>query len=297
VAAVQSSAVKADPAAEQRWLLVYNCVHPGLANCLRLLAPNLSVDSVDFGRFRRHFAEYGPALAGYDRIVTSQHFLKNESVDFRAQGNVRGIPMVMFDAYHPDMGYVNGADGELIKGPLGGYQSKIVIAGYQKGLNARQIVALFNGRNYERFGYFDFWDGAKARLLGSFANTGCDMAGYFNAWSAHGAFMYTGNHPAIHVIADVARALLLADGITPLDVPWLPHDNLLNGPIFPVYAELAEALSIPGGYTFKLGGEFRCIDLLQYVEGSLATLRPHDPATLKVNAQHAPSFERVLASL
>lgn len=35
------------------WLIVFNCTNIGLANSLKLQAPDLDVEAVDFGRFRR----------------------------------------------------------------------------------------------------------------------------------------------------------------------------------------------------------------------------------------------------
>lgn len=284
-------------AAERRWLLVYNCVHLGLTNCLKLQAPGLQVDAIDFGRFRRNYAQYEPQLAGYDAIVTSQHYVKNECVDFTTVNHVRALPMVHFDAYHPDMCYVNGADGVLLKGPMGGYQSKIVVAAYVKGLRQEQVAALFTGRNYEAFGYLEFWNPARNRLLRGFADAGCPVDAYFPRWGARTAFMHSGNHPAIQVVSDIATALLVAEGITPWRSAVTPHDNLLNGPIFPVYNEIAEHLSVPGSLLFKVPSDYRYLDLSQFIAASWETLAQHDPAGLRLNAMHQASFDEVSARI
>ena len=282
---------------ERRWLLVYNCVHPGLANCLKLQAPGLHVDAFDFARFRKNFAQHEPHLAGYDLVVTSQHFARNESCDFAAITRVRTLPMFHFDAYHPDLCYVNGTGGELIKGSMGGYMSKIVVAAYLKGLRREQVAPLFNARNYEAFGYLEFWNPARSRLLRGFAEVGCPVDAYFPRWGVGDAFMHSGNHPAIHVVSDVASALLHAEGITPVRSAVRPHDNLLNGPIFPVYDAIAEHLSVPGSMLFKVPTEYRFLDLGQFIAASWEALSQHDPACLRLNPVHQASFDEVSARL
>jgi hypothetical protein len=279
------------------WLLVYNCVHLGLANCLKLQAPGLQLEAVDFAKFRRNYAQYEPLLAGYDTVVTSQQFVKNEHVDFSQVTRVRTLPMLHFDAYHPDMCYVSSAAGELLKGPMGGYQSKIVVAAYVKGMKREQVAALFTGRNYESFGYLEFWGPARARLLRGFADHGVPLDAVFPRWGARNAFMHSGNHPAIQVVSDVASALLESEGITPVRTALMPHDNLLNGPVFPVYPEIAEHLSVPGSMLFKVPTEYRYLDLSQFIAACWETLSEHDPASLQLNASHQASFDEVLARL
>jgi hypothetical protein len=289
--------VTTEAAAERRWLLVYNCVHLGLTNCLKLQAPGLHIEAIDFARFRKNFAQWEPKLAGYDAILTSSHYIRNDAVDFSAVNHVRALPLVHFDAYHPDMCYVNGTGGELLKGPMGGYQSKIVVAAYKKGMRQDQVAALFNGRNYEAFGYLEFWDPARARMLKGFADVGCPVDAWFPRWSARGAFMHSGNHPAIHVVYDIASAVLAAEGIAPVHSAVMPHDNLLAGPVLPVYNEIAEHLSVPGSLLFKIPTDYRYLDLSQFIAASWETLSQHDPGSLQLNAMHAPSFDEVFARL
>jgi hypothetical protein len=42
-------------AGPRNWLIVFNCTNIGLANSLKLLAPDIEVESIDFGRFRKDF--------------------------------------------------------------------------------------------------------------------------------------------------------------------------------------------------------------------------------------------------
>jgi hypothetical protein len=282
---------------QQRWLLVYHCLHIGLANCLRMLAPGLHVENVDLPRFRKHFSEYLPRLDGYDRIVSTGQLLGKELAFLNDTGRTRAIPLPFFDAYHPDNCFVYDASGAMLKLPMGTYHSKIVVAGYMQGRTAAQIRAQFHGRNYERFGYCDLasWDADKQRLLGGFAAAGLALDDRFPSWGALEPFMFTGSHPAIRVVADIARVLLRAEGIEPLAIPVLPLDNLVHGPVYPVYPEIAESLSLRGSLLFKLPDSYRYIDLDQFIAGSLAALAPHDPSSLSINIGHSASFDRVLA--
>src|SRR3546814_6396142 len=83
------------------------------------------------------------------------------------------------------------------------------------------------------------------------------MTPYFNEWGRQGAFMHTVNHPAVNCIRDVAKALLAESGMRPIDSCVLPHDNLLNSAIFPVYPEIGEVYGVSGSYNFKINGEYR----------------------------------------
>jgi hypothetical protein len=260
-----------------------------------MLAPELHVENVDLPRFRKHFSDYLPKLEGYDRIVSTSQLLGRELALLRDAGRTRAIPLPFFDAYHPDNCFVYDATGAMIKAPMGTYHSKIVVAGYMQGRTAAQIRAQFHGRNYERFGYLEMWDGDRQRLLRGLADAGLPLDDRFPGWGAREPFMFTGSHPAIRVVADLARALLRSEGIEPLDIPTLPLDNLLHGPVYPVYPEIAESLGLRGSLLFKLPDSYRYIDLEQFIAGSLETLSAHEPSQVSINIGHSASFDRVLA--
>ena len=283
-------------AAPRNWLIVFNCTNIGLANSLKLLAPDLEVESIDFGRFRKDFEGYERRLGTFDLILTAPHFVKNDCVDFSRFAPVRTLPVPYFDAYHPDLCYVTRGK-EILKGPLGDYHSKIITAAYKAGVPRASVQSLFRGSHYEAFGYFERWAPARQALLDGFSAVGLDISTYFRGWSLQKQFMHSVNHPAIEVVYDVASCLLAREGIAQQRAGILPHDNLMNGPVYPVFDEIAEHLSIAGSYLFKLPAQYRCIDLPRYIDESYDFLGQHKPADIDVHAAQQASFQRVMAAL
>lgn len=288
------SAVREEPAASpaRRWLLVYNCLHVGLGNCLSLLARDLHVDVLDFASFERRFEEFRDKLDGYDRIVTAPHFVANSCVDFSTVAPVSQLPLTAFEAYHPDLCYIF-VDGQVLRGPMFDYHSKIITAAYRRGVPQHQVRALFNGRNFEKFGFFGIWEASKQQYLDSFAASGVDLSDCFAGWSREGVFMHSVNHPAIRVVNDIARKLVAIDGLDCVKSDFLPHDNLKNAPVFPVYDEIAEALSVRGSYLFKVHNHYRFLDLDEFIAGSYDALSKHPPEKIQV----FPMYERAMAHI
>ena len=280
----------------RNWLIVFNCTNIGLANSLKLQAPDLEVESIDFGRFRKDFAAYSRRLATFDLIVTAPHFVRNDCVDFSEVAPVRTIPVPYFDAYHPDLCYVT-LDKHILKGPLGDYHSKIVTAAFKKRLSRASARALFAARHYEAFGYFERWAPARQSLLAGFSDAGLDMAQYFRTWSLRRQFMHSVNHPSIEVVYDIASSLLARESVPHERAGILPHDNLMNGPIYPVFDEIAERLGIAGSYLFKLPAQYRCIDLSRFIDDSYDFLEQHDRDAVDVHTAQRMSFQRVMEAL
>ena len=280
------------PAPARRWLLVYNCVHVGLQNCLGLLHGDLQVDALDFASFEKRFAEFEPRLAGYERIVTAPHFVANACIDFSRVAPVTALPLTAFEAYQPDLCYLT-VDGEVLRGPMFDYHSKLVTAAWRRGLSQEQAKALFHAGWYERAGYFDIWEGCKAHYLGSYLQAGLDLAPRFPGWTREGAFMHSVNHPAIRVVADIARALLAQSGLEARETDFLPHDNLKNAPVWPVYPEIAEALGVRGSLLFKVHNGYRFLDLDEFVAGSYALLSRYPVDKVKVFPMYEAAMARI----
>lgn len=293
---MNAAADHARPAPARRWLVVYNCLHVGLQNCLGLLRPDLQVDALDFGAYEKRHAEFAPALAGYDRIVTAPHFVANACVDFSQVAPVTRLPLTAFEAYQPDLCYLT-VDGQVLRGPMFDYHSKIVVAAWRKGMTPAQAKALFTAAHYERFGFLGIWDACKQVYLGSYADAGLDLASYFPRWSREGAFMHSVNHPAIRVVADIARALLAQDGLAPRETDFLPHDNLKNAPVWPVYPEIAEALGVRGSLLFKVHNAYRFLELEAFIAASYEVLSAHPVDAVKVFPMYERSMARIEACL
>ena len=286
----------ADAGPVRRWLMVYNSMHVGLQNCLGLFNPALQVDAIDFAAFEKRYDEFAPTLARYDRIITAPHFVANACTDFSQHAPVTRLPLTAFEAYQPDLCYLT-VDGQVLRGPMFDYHSKIVVAAWRKGLSVADTRSLFAGAHYERFGFMGIWDFCKKQYLDSYAEAGVDLAHAFPTWSREGAFMHSVNHPAIRVVADIARGLLAQDGLSARHTDFLPHDNLKNAPVWPVYDEIAEALGVRGSMLFKVHNAYRFLELEEFIAGSFEVLSRHPRDAVKVFPMYERSMARIEACL
>ena len=187
--------------------------------------------------------------------------------EYQAEDKVWTIPTISFNAYHPDICYLL-QDGKAFKGPLGDYHSAIAFAGFREGLSVDATARLFNEATYERLGYFQRWDAAREHLLDIFSRAGLDLRTQFVNWSRNDAFMYSNNHVQVRCLHDLAKEILRRAGKKPTYADVLPHDNLLNGPVYPIYPEIAQRLGVPGSYLFKPGGHYRFIRLGDFIAQS-----------------------------
>ena len=107
--------------------------------------------------------------------------------------------------------------------------------------------------------------------------------------------MYAHNHPRITVVRDIARAVLARAGIEAEYGDALPADNLANGPVYPVYPEIAERLGVEGSLLFKTGGRYRFLRLPDFIEASFTAYR--EAGALSIRAGYEPLLEAALAAV
>lgn len=277
----------------QRWLLISNCQGYGMANCLRLYTDNVHIESYAPLDFEEHSATISSRLNRYDRLLISPALTNHPGlgIDFSEREGVSWLPTFRFDGYHPDACHLE-SDGTRVLGPLRGLQSLICFVAFQAGLSEQKTRSLYTESIYSQLGYWDRWDAERRRLLSLFRGQGYDVGGLFVQWCRGGPFMHTINHPHIRCLADVARLVLERMGEPFRDNPMLPHDNLAIGPNFPIYPEVGVRLGVRGSYRFKVPGEYRCIDLDEFVHQSFNTYRGLESLQLASGSRHlAPVAE------
>jgi hypothetical protein len=165
---------------------------------------------------------------------------------------VRIWPSIDYVGFHPDVVYVRDGTGGFVTGPLGDYQSSIAFYAWLNDLNEADAIGLFSDRSYEMLGFYDYPLASAAVLSESEASTHISLGRLIPKWSASGCWMHSINHPKVFVLADLAEALLAREGITAIpNVLQYVHDFLADGPVFPVYPEIADRLGIVGQYIFK----------------------------------------------
>ena len=279
-------------AATERWILISNCQTYGLAHSLQMLGEGLAVEPVDVAQYGQQVGAYNARFGEYDRVLVGRSALDAPGADFSGARRLDEVPELAFTAYHPDLTYVwDGAN--LIKGPLDVYHSTIAFLAHGGGRSVNETLSLFNRRVYAACGYLDQWTAARDGLIGHCAALRMDVGEAVRRWGRSGAFMYSTNHPRIHVLYDMARLYLEREGYAARVSDVLPIDNLAGGGVFPVYPEVGEALGVPGSYLFKRAFEYVQIGLRQYVEECFAVYDAHPRGALRTHDVFRASSERV----
>jgi hypothetical protein len=273
--------------ARQAWLLLYNCQVMGLGNSLNLLSDDIDVEYYDPGGFRKQASSIRGRLRDYDRILVAPQLERELGEEWVGHAKVWRIPTISFNAYHPDICYLLES-GSAVKGPLGDYHSLIAYAAFECGLSETSTLTLYRESMYDSLGYFQRWDHARSTLIENFTRNGMDIAAKFVDWSRTGPFMYSFNHPRVHCVRDVAEAILTRAGLDSIYRDALPHDNLANGPIFPVYPEIAARLGVEGSHLFKLSGKYQFIRLEEFISESFHIYRGNPRIGIR------PEFARML---
>lgn len=277
----------------EQWLVISNCQTFGLANCLQAQAPDVQVTGVDTLLFNSDPDRFNAEMDKYTTLFISDGVraeIASARIDAIA-GHV-ALPMFACRAFHPDLVYLVH-DGRPVVGPVGDYHSAIAYACFCAGLSVADTVLRFNATFLERCGYMAMWLPERDRLIDEMAGFGLDIAAQIRGWGRQEAFMYSINHPRIHVLYDIAAGLLQARGRTPLSGGIMPHDNLATGAAFAVYPEIGEVLGVPGSYVFKDVGNYRPIDLAGFITGCFATYERIGPAAIVPHPQFAQHVDYV----
>lgn len=275
-----------------------NCQARGIAQALRVLAPDARVSLLPMGRLtrdHRDLAAFAAALRGYDHVFLmpfAGFFPDGGSTELATElASIRRFPGIVFSAFHPDMVYVgqiaSQASTRLLPSPLHTYHSAIVLFGFLRGLDHARIVRLFRAEVFERLGYLDTWPLAAAELLAYARSTGLPLEAEFLRWSREGAFMHTFNHPKLSVLGDIAARLMREAGLAPAALPLDAYlaDDLLKDVVWPVYEPVAARYGVKGSTLFKRrqkreqAPEF--LDLDGFVAESLALYRATPRAQLR----------------
>jgi len=271
----------------EKWLVISNCQTLGLSNAISVLCPDAEVTACDIWSFKGDPESWKNKLSSFNQLVISPEIQDLNVVDFSTYTNVTWVPGFFFRAYHPDLCYVFHA-GSTVKTRLDDYNSNIVFAAYKQGLTTVQARSLFTSDVFHQIGYFDLWSTEKAALIQRFGDVGLDIRPYWLEWVKSGGFMHSINHPHIDAVFDVAKAVVHKAKGSHLHTSIRPHDNLINGAIFPVYPEIAEryAHGDLGSYLFKPMGTFSLLNLDQFIESSFAAYRAYNVDELATNSPH-----------
>jgi hypothetical protein len=274
-------------AMKKRWLVISNCQTTGLGNSLSLLCPDVDVVTCDIWRFQAEADHWKREVGGFDHLIVNPEIQALGVVDFYGFPAVTWIPSFNFRGFHPDMSNVF-CNGVSVKSPMDDYHSVLVFAAFKNGLSEAQARQLFSVDVYEQVGFFGIWESEKKALVARFEELGLDIRFDFVRWMRDGGFMHSMNHPRINAVYDLAEKIAkrLQSGVT-TDTGIKPHDNLMAGPIYPIYPEVAERYGVGGGsYSFKPAGSYRVLSLEQFIDGCYRVYFDFNRDDLKANNPH-----------
>lgn len=225
-----------------------NCQAHGVAQCIRLFAPEVEVVarsvSLADGDKAETINDIAAEMAACDLALIQtleevQPRLTNlfETALAQSGPRARRWPPIIFRGFHPDCVYVM-RDGRAMDGLVGPYHSALLCAAWAEGLPPERGARLFNAFAYAALGYVDAFDQAAALLDGQARRHGFDLSAFLEAPAA--PFMHTVNHPRIEILQAVAAQTLDLAGVARSMTASMPDDDLAQGPIWPAYPELAQ---------------------------------------------------------
>ena len=272
----------------QRWVVISNCQTVGLANSVEALARDIDCTGVDVHEFRRIVADERDHFRHYDYALVLPEAIEGIEADLPPH---RLVPAFQFPAYHPDSVYVF-ADGAFFPGVIDMYQSMIALAAFKEGLDAERAATFFTGEVYRRAGYYAMWEPFRDWLIAHFGAAQIDVTPLFLRRARGRALMHTVNHPAIEVLFDIARTILVQMEQPIHEAVPPPPDNLA-AVAWPIYPEVGERLGLAGAYLFKPAYRQKPLTLVEYLDESLRLFAARDRSELSVIPNLVQPLRRV----
>jgi Polysaccharide biosynthesis enzyme WcbI len=198
-----------------------------IAACLALMNPDVRVE--------RLAANADLGALGPDDVVLRQRDRPLEMIG-KQRHNEIVYPGVWFNAFHPDVVYLIGPWG-AVPPPLGSDHSSLVLYAWHRGMSAAQTAKLFSEPVFEALRFLDCWDESKRALLDEGRSLGFPFEAMFARLERYGCFMHSPIHPALVVMAELARELARRAGLTavvPAPEQYL-DDPMLRGVVWPFY--------------------------------------------------------------
>lgn len=269
--------------------VVGGCQAIPLASALAVMNPNHVVE--------RLLPAVAPGTVGSgDDVVFRQRNRRTVWNPEQRGSNELLYPRIHFNAFHPDLVYVAGPSGP-VPPPMGDYHSSLALYGWSRGLSVAETRALFCEAVFERARFFDCWSAAQRALFEEGRAVGFPLEAMFAQWERTGCFMYSVNHPALHVIADVARSLMQQAGLAAAveNPESYLHDPMLDKAVWPIYPEVGRRLGLRGGYAFKIAQPPGAsapvlLELDEFIERSFEAYAQMPPSALACSRLEHPAY-------
>ena len=239
-----------------------NCQTAGVALGLRLFFPGATIRAIPLPATGNtiELEKIHRELADTDYWITSgNEELGGEDMQFHSQLQIFRIPVISFQAFHPDLCYARRSSTHELTTLH--YNSAIVVWGYINGYPVDAVARLFNETVFDKLGYFDYWDVSKKHLHKLFMNSDlgeAEFSRFFLSIQRRGVFMHSINHAKMDTLVDLARLIALRMGYSGSiwDIEAILPDALVHDMVWPVYPEIGHELGIAGSYIWKMRQDF-----------------------------------------
>ena len=281
-----------------------NCQTGGIVGCLREFFPQDHFVGMPLPwplGGEQQLGQFAQQLEGYDFWVSIAPDHICTQVLERISGHcpeVIRIPAIGFSAFHPDLCYAqDAASGAMTQHH---YNSAIGVWCYQQALSPDEAAMLFNGEVYARLGYLDQWASGRSFMQQVFASADleADFEPFFRSIQRSGCFMHSINHPTIFVLGQLSRIIATRLGAHPERVQRpLSVRDALSDTVWPLYPEVADALSLPGGsLIWKLGPNHWQEGVRNYLAFCFEDYRKQgiSPANIRILHRDQALLDRVL---
>ena len=233
--------------------VVGHCQAASLAKVMGAITRRDDFDHIHMGGLRSESRDnIAETLTKHDSLIVLSNFLaeiKTYLSDKLGKIEIIVAPTIYFTGYHPDFVHATGG----VRSPLGNPQSAIGLYGLLNRLTIEETAKLYCDYAYESLGYYNHWKSSIEMLRAESNISGIDLVSMLPRWQASGCFLFTPNHPMLRVMIDIGVALVEKMGQTiHLRRPdRLMVDPFQNGPIFPVFPEIASRIGLDGDYMFR----------------------------------------------
>ncbi|WHO39986.1 WcbI family polysaccharide biosynthesis putative acetyltransferase [Sphingobium sp. AP49] len=237
-----------------------NCQGPNIAMAIASLAQApVSVCGLEIMDFSETSGEMASIIKDADYVVACKTYnenYKSVSPDYiRSEYGKKTFEYspVHFTGLQPDI-LVLGHYGQRIRGPLGDYNSRVVLSAFCRGMTVSECVGAFNEDTYQRAAYFAEFGWSRDTMLqreAALDEDGLRIADWFLDNIRRTPLLYSVNHPNSRVFAHFAQLILSKIGVPARRMPvdMIPN-TLASQVIWPVAPELARANGV--GYDTDL---------------------------------------------
>lgn len=270
-------------------LVISNCSERAYKQIFSLFLPQHDVQSLNVSKL----GSTDLAQSDFDVFLTLQSHVDSLKSGLTTKQiettKISPLPNFHFSGFHPDTCYVLSTrrKNEQIPSAAGAYHSILAFTAFMLGKSADEALSLFRPETYEALGFLNEFERSKKALLQQFRACSLSMDARFINWTRKGVFMHTQNHPHLHCLHDVARAVCEVHFPDFQDYHHPLPDHLSDLMIYPCYPEVAERRGAVGSLLFKVSGRDKALPLEAFVRQTFEIYNRHGRRAMQIS----PAFQ------